>query len=91
MKEGGNAEVYLPVTFPNGVKMNVLINFFFYEYFQAGINIRPHTRETLKELSKTFEIIIFTASHSCYANVVLDYLDPKNKYISHRLFRENCI
>ena len=30
MKEGGNAEVYLPVTFPNGVKMNVLINFFFF-------------------------------------------------------------
>ena len=27
-------------------------------------------------MSEYFEIIIFTASHSCYANVVLDYLDP---------------
>ena len=35
--------------------------------------------------------MIFTASHSCYANVVLDYLDPKNQYISGRLFRENCV
>ena len=38
-----------------------------------------------------YEIIVFTASHSCYANVVLDYIDPNNKLISHRLFRENCI
>ena len=36
-------------------------------------------------------MIIFTASNSCYANVVIDYLDPKGEYISHRLFRESCI
>lgn len=33
---------------------------------------------------------MFTASHSCYANVVLDFLDPDNLYIHHRLFRESC-
>ena len=33
---------------------------------------------------------MFTASHSCYANVVIDYLDPEQKYVQHRLFRENC-
>jgi CTD small phosphatase-like protein 2 len=38
-------------------------------------------------LSKNFEVIVFTASHSCYANVVLDYLDPNNEYIEHRLYR----
>ena len=37
--------------------------------------------------SDKFEIIVFTASHSCYANVVLDTLDPDKKYIQHRLFR----
>lgn len=42
-------------------------------------------------MSKYYEIIVFTASHSCYANVVLDYLDPNNKYITKRLYRENCI
>jgi len=47
--------------------------------------------ELLEELSKYYEIIVFTASHSCYANVALDYLDPENKYIHHRLFREHCI
>lgn len=45
----------------------------------------------MNELSNIFEIIVFTASHSCYANVVLDFLDPQRKLISHRLYRENCI
>lgn len=35
--------------------------------------------------------MIFTASHSCYANEVLNVLDPENKYISYRLYRESCI
>jgi CTD small phosphatase-like protein 2 len=35
--------------------------------------------------------MVFTASHKCYANAVLDHLDPEKKYIKHRLFRENCI
>jgi len=35
-------------------------------------------------------VIVFTASHSCYANVVLDYLDPNDQYIHHRLFRDHC-
>lgn len=35
-------------------------------------------------------MIVFTASHSCYANVVLDYLDPNNEYVDYRLFREHC-
>ena len=42
-------------------------------------------------MSEFFEIIIFTASHGCYANVVLDFLDPDGLYIQHRLFRESCI
>jgi CTD small phosphatase-like protein 2 len=45
----------------------------------------------IKELSQFFEIIIFTASHSSYANTVLDFLDPNNEFFSHRLFRESCI
>lgn len=71
-------DVKLPITFPTG------------EVIEAGINVRPHAKEILQNLSKNFEIIVFTASHSCYANVVLDYLDPENKYIQHRLFREHC-
>ncbi|MFN9904527.1 MAG: HAD family hydrolase [bacterium] len=55
------------------------------------MNIRPFAQSLLCSLSPFFELIIFTASHSCYANVVLDHLDPENKFIQHRLFRDSCI
>jgi len=73
------SDVVLPIRFPTG------------ELIEAGINIRPYPIELLEELHEDFEIIVFTASHSCYANVVLDYLDPEGKYIHHRLFREHCM
>jgi CTD small phosphatase-like protein 2 len=72
-------DVKLPIRFPGG------------ECVEAGINIRPFAAEILKELSQHFEIIVFTASHGCYANVVLDHLDPRQQYIHHRLFREACV
>ncbi|CAD8191996.1 unnamed protein product [Paramecium octaurelia] len=71
-------DIVLPITFPTG------------ETIQASINIRPYAQQILQTLSRHFEIIVFTASHSCYANIVLDYLDPKKQWISHRLFREHC-
>ena len=42
-------------------------------------------------MSKYFEVYIFTASQGVYANAVINQLDPENKYISQRIFRENCI
>lgn len=73
------ADVVLPIIFPNG------------EVVQAGINVRPYALEILRELSAYYEIVVFTASHACYANVVLDYLDPHEQYIEHRLFRDSCV
>ena len=35
--------------------------------------------------------MVFTASHQSYADVVLDYLDPKRELIEHRLYRDSCI
>lgn len=34
---------------------------------------------------------MFTASHECYANMVLDFLDPKHELIDYRLFRDDCM
>ena len=50
---------------------------------------RPHVDEFLREISKYYEIIVFTASISEYASPLLDQLD-KNNYFSGRLFRQDC-
>ena len=71
--------VVLKIQFPTG------------EFVDAGINIRPYTRECLREANKSFEVIVFTASHRCYADVVLNHLDPSGELIHHRLYRENCL
>ena len=42
-------------------------------------------------MSEFFEIYIFTASSFNYAVAITKLLDPKEKYISGILSRENCM
>jgi len=51
---------------------------------------RPFVDEFLLRASKCYEIVIFTASLSKYADPLLDKLDIHN-VIQHRLFRESCV
>lgn len=73
------AEVVIPVRFPSG------------ETVCAGVNIRPYAKECLAAANQTFEVMVFTASQQCYADRVLDYLDPSNQLIHHRLYRDSCL
>lgn len=57
----------------------------------CGVTFRPFSVQFLRFLSKIYEIVIFTASHSCYANAILNLMDPMNKYITYRMFRESCL
>ena len=57
---------------------------------EISVNIRPFVHDLLKFASVNFEVIIFTASQSKYADTILDHLDPLKKYIHHRLYREHC-
>jgi Dullard-like phosphatase family protein len=57
----------------------------------VGIFLRPGVKQFLEEVSKYFEVGIFTASVPEYADAVINYLDPENKYIKFRLYRNNCI
>lgn len=50
---------------------------------------RPGVDHFLQEMAKYFEVIIYTASLSKYADPLMDQMDPNN-YCTARLFREHC-
>jgi Dullard-like phosphatase family protein len=52
---------------------------------------RPHVDMFLQKMVEMFDVVIFTASQSVYANQLLDMLDPENKFFSKRFFRESCL
>lgn len=51
--------------------------------------VRPFVAEFLKRLSKHYEMIVFTASLSKYAEPLMQQLDPQ-QLCSYKLFREHC-
>ncbi|KAJ7703263.1 HAD-like domain-containing protein [Mycena rosella] len=50
---------------------------------------RPGVDDFLKRMGEIYEVVIFTASLSKYADPVLDKLDT-HQVVAHRLFRESC-
>lgn len=59
------------------------------QHFNVYVLKRPGVDEFLQKCYKAFEVVVFTASLSNYADPLLDILDP-NRQISFRLFRESC-
>lgn len=66
------------------------VNFNFEEH-TVYVRCRPHLKDFLERVSSLFEIIIFTASQSIYAEQLLNVLDPKRKIFRHRVYRESCV
>lgn len=59
-------------------------------YHKVFVRKRPFVDEFLLHVAKNWEVVIFTASLSKYADPLLDILDP-HRVISKRLFRESCV
>ncbi|KAH7477259.1 hypothetical protein PRIC1_001277 [Phytophthora ramorum] len=57
---------------------------------QVYVCRRPGAEEFLVEMAKHYEIVIYTASLSKYADPLLDKLDPEG-VIRYRLYREHCV
>lgn len=65
--------------------------FFNMKEHMVYVKERPQLRTFLKKVAEMFEIVVFTASQSLYAEQLLDILDPDGKLISGRAYRESCI
>ena len=58
---------------------------------KVGIFLRPKVKEFLQEMSQFFLIGIFTASIPEYADAAINYLDPEEKFIKFKLYRNDCV
>ena len=61
-----------------------------YVYYM-DVFFRPHLKDFLNEVSKYFDLAIFTAAMKGYADTILDFIDPNNKFFQFRLYRDACI
>ena len=59
------------------------------EIHDIHVKVRPGVKEFLEKMDKIFELVVFTASISKYADPLLDLIDKKG-YCPYRLFREHC-
>jgi CTD small phosphatase-like protein 2 len=53
--------------------------------------MRPNLIEFLDEMSKNYELIVYTASEKNYADSVVNFIEKNKKYFSYRLYKQQCI
>lgn len=58
--------------------------------FEIGFSLRPFVRDFLEKASQLYEVVVFTSSLAAYANAVLDFIDPRQRLVHHRLYRQHC-
>lgn len=56
-----------------------------------AINIRPFLYPFLNFCKLHFEMVIFTASCSDYADPIIDFIEQNEKYFKYRFYREHCV
>ena len=77
---------FMPFSTPSDVVVKIEIEG---ELHDINVMVRPGVKELLEKMEKLYEIVIFTASVSKYADPLLNIID-KRGYCPHRLFREHC-
>ena len=59
------------------------------EIYDIHVLVRPGVKEFLEKMEQYYEIVIFTASISKYADILINIID-QNESCPYRLFREHC-
>lgn len=54
-------------------------------------NLRPGCREFLQDLHQDFNIVLMTASHKSYADLIYAFLDPKKSLLKGMFSKDHCI
>ncbi|KAH7615618.1 hypothetical protein Ndes2526B_g09636 [Nannochloris sp. 'desiccata'] len=57
----------------------------------VAVRMRPHLHTFLNRVAELFEVVVFTASQQIYAEQLLDIIDPGQKCIKHRVYRDSCV
>ena len=70
-----DVHIVLPITIENNIS-------------NIYVQVRPGAKYFLEEASKLFEVVVFTASLSKYAEPLMEKLDP-SKFWTFKLFREH--
>jgi carboxy-terminal domain RNA polymerase II polypeptide A small phosphatase len=71
-----NPDITLPVEIENQICMIYVL-------------VRPFVAQFLKRMHKHYELVVFTASLSKYAEPLMQVLDPEGMCV-YKLFREHC-
>ncbi|XP_036409794.1 CTD small phosphatase-like protein 3 [Megalops cyprinoides] len=58
--------------------------------YKVYVILRPHVKEFLQRMSKSFEMFVYTSAKKEYAEKILDMLDPQKNMFRHRLYQEDC-
>ena len=74
---------FIPFDCPSDVIIKIELD---NEIHDIHVLVRPGVKEFLEKMAKKFEIVIFTASLSKYADPLLDIID-KQCICTYRLFR----
>jgi len=61
-----------------------------YQPYNIRVRHRPHLATFLERVSELFEVVVFTAAPKCYAEPILDRLDPHRTLFAHRLYEDSC-